>query len=79
MGTGRASAAAIAVRAWAAISPAGAIHTPPSARARSTTRSRVTTRDGRPDMDLAVDRAAAYELGTGDAGHGVPIQPFADG
>ena len=37
------------------------------------------SRDGRPDVAIGVDRAAAYELGTGEAGHGVPIQPFGDG
>jgi len=37
------------------------------------------SRDGRPDVVLKAARAAAYELGTGDAGHGVPIQPFGDG
>lgn len=37
------------------------------------------SRDGRPDITLTVDGAAAYELGTGDAGHGIPIQPFGDG
>ena len=37
------------------------------------------SREGRPDVVLNVEGAAAYELGTGEGGHGVPIQPFGDG
>jgi hypothetical protein len=35
--------------------------------------------DGRPAERLTVRRAAAYEFGTPDANHGVPLQPYPDG
>lgn len=37
------------------------------------------SRPGHPDISLRVERAAAYELGTTERRHGIPIQPFADG
>ncbi len=36
-------------------------------------------RRGRDDLAISVPGAAAYELGTGERGHGVPIEPFDDG
>jgi len=36
-------------------------------------------RRGRPPAPISVAGAATYELGTRDAGHGIPIQPFPDG
>jgi hypothetical protein len=36
-------------------------------------------RDGRPRERLELVGAAAYELGTRDKGHGIPIQPYPDG
>ncbi len=36
-------------------------------------------RRGRPDAHRRLRRAAAYELGSHDTGHGVPLQPFDDG
>jgi hypothetical protein len=35
--------------------------------------------DGRPGERLTVSRGAAYELGTRDTDHGVPLQPYPDG
>ena len=35
--------------------------------------------DGRPAERLKVNRAAAYEFGTRDADHGIPLQPYPDG
>lgn len=35
--------------------------------------------DGRSPRRLTVTRAAAYEFGSHDTGHGVPLQPYADG
>ena len=35
--------------------------------------------DGRPAERLKVSRAAAYEFGTRDADHGIPLQPYPDG
>ncbi|MFL5906443.1 MAG: hypothetical protein ACJ75Z_02450, partial [Solirubrobacterales bacterium] len=35
--------------------------------------------DGGPSERLTVRRAAAYELGTRDTGHGIPVQPYPDG
>jgi hypothetical protein len=36
-------------------------------------------RRGHPPLALASAHGGTYELGTGDTGHGVPLQPFADG
>ena len=36
-------------------------------------------RRGQPPLALASAHGGTYELGTGDTGHGVPLQPFADG
>jgi hypothetical protein len=36
-------------------------------------------RAGKPHAHLAVARSAAYEFGTRDGDHGVPLQPFPDG
>lgn len=36
-------------------------------------------RSGTPDLTLTSSGAAAYELGTRDFSHGVPVQPFGDG
>lgn len=36
-------------------------------------------RDGRPAERLTLKRAAAYELGTRDFDHGIPVQPYPDG
>jgi hypothetical protein len=35
--------------------------------------------DGLPAQRLTVSGAAAYELGTRDTGHGIPLQPYPDG
>ena len=35
--------------------------------------------DGKPAERLTVAAAAAYELGTRDTGHGIPLQPYPDG
>ena len=35
--------------------------------------------DGRPAQRLTVRRAAAYEFGTRDTNHGIPVQPYPDG
>jgi hypothetical protein len=35
--------------------------------------------DGRPTERLKVSRAAAYEFGTRDRDHGIPVQPYPDG
>ena len=35
--------------------------------------------DGRPGERLTVSRGAAYEFGTRDTGHGIPLQPYPDG
>ena len=35
--------------------------------------------DGRPAERLKVSRAAAYEFGTRDTDHGIPLQPYPDG
>ena len=35
--------------------------------------------DGAPARRLSVKAAAAYELGTRDTGHGIPVQPYPDG
>jgi hypothetical protein len=35
--------------------------------------------DGRPPETLKVTRSAAYELGTRDRDHGIPVQPYPDG
>jgi hypothetical protein len=35
--------------------------------------------DGRPAERLAVAGAAAYEFGTRDSDHGIPLQPYPDG
>jgi hypothetical protein len=35
--------------------------------------------DGRPAERLSVSRAAAYEFGTRDTDHGIPLQPYPDG
>jgi hypothetical protein len=35
--------------------------------------------DGRPAEILRVPGAAAYEFGTRDKGHGIPVQPYPDG
>jgi hypothetical protein len=35
--------------------------------------------DGRPAERLTVRRAAAYELGTRETDHGIPVQPYPDG
>jgi hypothetical protein len=35
--------------------------------------------DGRPAETLKVSRAAAYEFGTRDMDHGIPVQPYPDG
>jgi hypothetical protein len=35
--------------------------------------------DGGPAQRLTVRRAAAYEFGTRDTGHGIPVQPYPDG
>jgi hypothetical protein len=35
--------------------------------------------DGAPAQRLAVKGAAAYEFGTRDTGHGIPVQPYPDG
>ena len=35
--------------------------------------------DGRPGERLKVDRGAAYEFGTRDTDHGIPLQPYPDG
>jgi hypothetical protein len=36
-------------------------------------------RDGAPAIPLRVSSAAAYELGTRDTDHGIPVQPYGDG
>ena len=36
-------------------------------------------RDGRPPQRLVLTGAAAYEYGTRDTGHGIPLQPYPDG
>ena len=36
-------------------------------------------RDGRPAERLEVIGAAAYEFGTRDTDHGIPLQPYSDG
>jgi len=36
-------------------------------------------RPGTPDLTLSATGSAAYELGTRDFSHGVPVQPFGDG
>jgi hypothetical protein len=36
-------------------------------------------RDGRPAETLTVSRSAAYEFGTRDSDHGIPLQPYPDG
>ena len=36
-------------------------------------------RAGRPHAHLGVERAAAYEFGTRDTDHGMPLQPYPDG
>jgi hypothetical protein len=36
-------------------------------------------RDGRPPQRLVLAGAAAYEYGTRDTGHGIPLQPYPDG
>jgi hypothetical protein len=35
--------------------------------------------DGRPAETLTVKGAAAYEFGTRDKEHGIPVQPYPDG
>jgi hypothetical protein len=35
--------------------------------------------DGRPAERLTVPRSAAYEFGTRDTDHGIPLQPYPDG
>jgi hypothetical protein len=35
--------------------------------------------DGRPAETLRVSGAAAYEFGTRDTDHGIPVQPYPDG
>ena len=35
--------------------------------------------DGGPAERLEVNRAAAYEFGTRDTDHGIPLQPYPDG
>jgi hypothetical protein len=35
--------------------------------------------DDRPGETLRVSKAAAYEFGTRDTGHGIPVQPYPDG
>lgn len=37
------------------------------------------SRTGRGDVTISVRGGAAYELGTGDRDHGIPIQPYPDG
>jgi len=41
-------------------------------------RVRTARADGTP-VELATAHGGAYELGTTDAGHGIPLQPFSDG
>jgi hypothetical protein len=36
-------------------------------------------RRGRAPLELSTAHGGAYELGTGETGHGVPVQPFPDG
>jgi hypothetical protein len=36
-------------------------------------------RDGRPPQRLELTGAAAYEFGTRDKDHGIPLQPYPDG
>jgi hypothetical protein len=36
-------------------------------------------RDGHPPQRLVLAGAAAYEYGTRDLGHGIPLQPYPDG
>jgi hypothetical protein len=63
--------------AWEYADPAGGTHD--SLNCSIADLDLIVSRDGRPDLELAVEGGAAYELGTGDRSHGVPIQPFADG
>lgn len=36
-------------------------------------------RPGRPSVDLSLEAGAAYEYGSRDTDHGIPLQPFGDG
>lgn len=63
--------------AWSYSDPAGGSHD--SLNCSIADLELILSRPGQPERRLRVERAAAYEFGTGERNHCIPIQPFADG
>jgi len=62
---------------WEYADPAGGTHD--SLNCSIADLELTVSRPGRDDVAISVPGGAAYELGTAQRGHGIPIQPFPDG
>jgi hypothetical protein len=75
--TGRVSAPAKDFVAWIYADPVGPEHT--TLNCSVSDLELHVELDGRPAETLEVARSAAYEFGSRDKDHGIPLQPYPDG
>jgi hypothetical protein len=62
---------------WVYSDPDGSQHN--TVNCSISTMELTVSRDGQPDIMLATESGASYELGMRETDHGIPIQPFPDG
>jgi hypothetical protein len=74
---GRVSAEARNFVAWVYADPVGPEHN--TLNCSISDLELTVEQKGRPERKLGVARAAAYEFGTRDTDHGIPVQPYPDG